>query len=99
MCIRICMQDEFVDLCSYRVIEAIGGLRGCKSSTPKQWGVFEPNSTPAKDKLSILVREGNLVQKNMKLGRILFKQNFIGQFFPHPDFLLDIFFTSSFHLR
>ena len=57
MCIRICMQDECVDLCSARVFEDIGGLRGCISLTPIWWGVFEPCSTPIEDKLNILVRE------------------------------------------
>ena len=61
------MQDKFVDLCSHRVIEAVGGLRGCKSLAPHWWGVFEPGSTLAKDKLS--VREYNLVQNNMKTGQ------------------------------
>ena len=62
------MQDEFVDLCNHRVIEAIGGLRGFKFLAPKRWGVFESGSTLTKDKLNILVRECNLVQKNMKTG-------------------------------
>ena len=67
MCIKICVQDEFVDLCSHTVIEAIDGLTSCKSLAPNRWGVFETSSTPAKDKLS--VRECNLLQKNMKTGQ------------------------------
>ena len=50
MCIRICMQDEFVDLCNNKVFEDIGGLRGCKSLVLNRWGVFEPGSTHAKNK-------------------------------------------------
>ena len=68
MCIRLCVQDECVDLCSPRVFENIGGLKGCKSLAPNRWGVFEPSSTHAKDSLSILVRECTLVDKNMKTG-------------------------------
>ena len=71
MCIRICVQDEFVVLCSHTVIEAIGGLRGCKSLAPNQWGVFVPGLTLAKDKLSILVREYNLFQKTYKQGKYI----------------------------
>ena len=63
MCIRICVQDEHVDLCSHRIIEAIGGLRGCKSLAPNRWGVFELGYPPTKDKLSVLVRKCNLVKK------------------------------------
>ena len=57
MCIRICMQDECVGPCSPRVFEDIGGLRGCKSLALNWWRVFEPCSTPIKDKLNNLVRE------------------------------------------
>ena len=45
MCIRIYVQDEFFDPRSpSRVFEDIGGLRGCKSLAPNQWGggTFEP---------------------------------------------------------
>jgi hypothetical protein len=69
MCIRICMQDEFIDLCSNKVFEDIGGLRCCKSLAPNRWGVFELGSTPAKDKLSILMKECNLVENPMKTGQ------------------------------
>ena len=69
MCIKICVQDEFVDLCSNKVFEDIGALRGCKSLAPNRWGVFEPSSTLAKDKLNILMKECNLVEKNMKTGQ------------------------------
>jgi hypothetical protein len=69
MCIRICTQDEFVDPCSNKDFEDIGGLRGCKSLAPNRWGVFEPGSTPAKDEFSILMKECNLVEKNMKTGQ------------------------------
>ena len=73
MYIRICVQDEFIDPYSHRVFEDIGGLRGCKSLAPNRWGLFEPGSTPAKDKLNILMRECNLVDKICKLAKISFK--------------------------
>ena len=66
--LKICVQDDFVDLCSNKVFEIIGGLRGCNSLAPNRWGVFQPNSTLAKDKLSILMKECNLVENNMKTG-------------------------------
>ena len=59
------MQNEFVDICSNKVFEDSGGLRGCKSLAPNRWGIFEPSSTPAKDKLSILMKECNLVEKKI----------------------------------
>ena len=63
------MQDEFVDLCSHRIFEDIGDLRGCKSLASNRWRVFELGSNPVQDKLSILVRECNLVEKKMKTGQ------------------------------
>ena len=56
------MQNEFVNLCRYRVFKDIGGLMGWKSLATNWW-------TPIKDKLSILVKERNLVEKNMKTGQ------------------------------
>ena len=76
MCIRICVQDEFVDLCSNKLFEDIGGLRGCKSLAPSRWGVFELGSILAKDKLRILMKECNLIEKNMKKAKILFERIF-----------------------
>ena len=63
------MQDEFVDICCNKVFENVGGLRGCKSLAPNQWGVFELGSSHAKDKLTILVRVCNLFEKKMKTGQ------------------------------
>ena len=63
LCCMTCVQDKFVDLCSNKLFEDIGGLRGCKSLAPNRWGVFEPCSTPTKDKLRILLKEYNLVEK------------------------------------
>lgn len=63
MCIRLCVQDECVDLCSPRVFENIGGLRGCKSLASNRRGMIEPSSTHAKNKFEFLVNECNLVEK------------------------------------
>ena len=65
MFIRIFVQDKCVGFCSPRIFEDIGGLRGCKSLVPNRWGVFEPSLTLVEDKLSILVRECNLVEKQI----------------------------------
>ena len=40
MCIKICVQDRFVDQCKLKVFENIGGLRGWKFLASNRWGIL-----------------------------------------------------------
>ena len=64
MCIRIYVQDKFFDPRSpSRVFEDIGGLRGCKSLAPNQWGGGHLNQVKLLLRINwIFVNECNLLK-------------------------------------
>jgi hypothetical protein len=57
ICITIYVQAELVDPRSLRISEDIGGLRGCKSFVPNQWGHF--------NQIQLLLRMNWIISEGM----------------------------------